>query len=386
METNSAIEKVYFHVDLDAFFASVEQLDHPEYRGKPVIVGGIPGDRRAVVSTASYEARKFGVHSAMPLVKAVQLCPKGIFLRGNYQRYQEKSIEVMEIFQNYSPEVLQMSIDEAFLDLTGTSGIFGSAESTAKRLKKEVLEKTGLTVSVGIASTMYVAKIASGLKKPDGLTIVPDGKEEEFMTSLPLEKLWGCGTKTQEIHAKSENLLVSIFGKGTGSFLYNAVRGNRGMIFGGEAKNHSISSEKTFDFDLTDRTSIDTAIMELCMNVLYRMHREHVRSKTVSLKIRYEDFTTVSVQQSSEYPVSNADDLYERCKSLFAKKWTAGRGIRLLGVACQNVENKSVPVQRSLFASTDEKKAKLEEAIFAMEDKHPELKVRKARLYSKGAK
>jgi DNA polymerase-4 len=122
------------------------------------------------------------------------------------------------------------------------------------------------------------------------------------------------------------------------------------------------------------------------MNVLYRMHKEHVRSKTVALKIRYEDFTTVSVQQTSEFPVSNADDLYERCKTLFAKKWTAGRGIRLLGIACQNVEDKSVPVQRSLFASTDEKKAKLEEAIFAMEDKHPELKIRKARLYSKGAK
>ncbi|MBQ1714690.1 MAG: DNA polymerase IV [Treponema sp.] len=398
MEEDSAIPKVYFHVDLDAFFASVEQLDHPEYRGKPLIVGGIPGDRRAVVSTASYEARKFGVHSAMPIVKAAQLCPHGIFVRGNYQRYQEKSLEVMEIFQNYSPEVIQMSIDEAFLDLTGTSGIFGSAEETAKRLKKEVLEKTGLTVSVGIASTMYVAKIASGLKKPDGLTIVQDGKEEEFMMSLPLEKLWGCGTKTQErlkaaglktikeIHGKSENLLISIFGKGTGSFLYTAVRGNRDLIFGGEAKNHSISSERTFDFDLTDRTSIDTALMELCMNVLYRMHKEHVRSKTVALKIRYEDFTTVSVQQTSEFPVSNADDLYERCKTLFAKKWTAGRGIRLLGIACQNVEDKSVPVQRSLFASADEKKAKVEEAIFAMEDKHPELKIRKARLYSKGAK
>jgi len=398
MEDGIHLPKIYFHVDLDAFFASVEQLDHPEYKGKPVIVGGIPGDRRAVVSTASYEARKYGVHSAMPLVKAEQLCPHAIFVRGNYQRYQHKSHEVMEIFHNYSPDVIQMSIDEAFLDMTGTTGIFGNAEVTARQLKKEVLEKTGLTVSVGIANTMYVAKIASGLKKPDGLTIVQEGCEEEFMMSLPLDKLWGCGSKTQErlkaaglstikdIHGKQENLLVSIFGKGTGSFLYNAVRGNKNMIFGTEAKNHSISSEQTFEFDLTDRNSIDTALMELSMNVLYRMHKEHVRSKTVSIKIRYEDFTTVSVQQTSDYPISNADDLYERCKALFSKKWKAGQGIRLLGVSCQNVEDKSVPVQGSLFASADEKKAKVEEAIFAMEDKHPELKIRKARLYSKGAK
>lgn len=398
MEENKIISKVYFHVDLDAFFASVEQLDHKEYRGKAVIVGGLPGDRRAVVSTASYEARKYGVHSAMPLSKAVQLCPDAIFLRGNYKRYQEKSEEVMSIFPEYSPEVTQISIDEAFLDVSGTERLFGPPLDLARRLKQEVLEKTGLTVSIGIASTMYVAKISSGLKKPDGLTYVPPGKEEDFMLSLPLEKLWGCGSKTLErlrsagfrtttdIHSKSENLLISMFGKSTGAFLYNAVRGNKDLIFGGEAKNHSISSERTFEFDLTDRDSIDTALMELSMNVLYRMHKEHVRSSSVSLKIRYEDFTTVSVQHTSDTAVSNADDLFERCKTLFGKKWEAGRGIRLLGVACQNVEDKSIPVQRGLFSTNDEKKAKVEQAIFAMEDKNPALKIRKARLYSSGAK
>ncbi|MBQ1661644.1 MAG: DNA polymerase IV, partial [Treponema sp.] len=161
------MDKVFAHIDLDAFFASVEQLDHPDYRGKPVIVGGLPGDRRAVVSTASYEARKYGVHSAMPLVTAVKLCPNAVFVRGNYARYSEKSQEVMSVFSNYSPTVIQISVDEAFIDLTGTERLFGNPLGVAKKIKAEVKEKTGLTVSVGLAPTMYLAKIASGLNKPD---------------------------------------------------------------------------------------------------------------------------------------------------------------------------------------------------------------------------
>ena len=188
--------KCYFHVDLDAFFASVEQLDNPELAGKPVIVGGLPTDRRSVVSTCSYEARKFGVHSAMPIAEAKRLCPNAIFIRGNHKRYHEKSEEVMNCFKKYSPTIIQISIDEAFLDLSGTEKLFGNPSTTARNLKQEVKEKTGLTVSVGVASTMYLAKIASGMKKPDGLFVIPRGTEENFMQNLPLEKVWGIGQKT----------------------------------------------------------------------------------------------------------------------------------------------------------------------------------------------
>ncbi|MBO4320117.1 MAG: DNA polymerase IV [Treponema sp.] len=389
------MKKVYLHVDLDAFFASVEQLEHPEYRGKPVIVGGIPGDRRAVVSTASYEARKFGVHSAMPLVKAVALCPDGIFVRGNYHHYQEKSQAVMDIFSEYSPDVIQISVDEAFIDLTGTERLLGKPVDVARNLKNEVKEKTGLTVSVGIASTMYVAKICSGLNKPDGLTYVPEGNETEFMLSLPLEKLWGAGSKTlsrlynaglrstKEIFSKSQALLISLFGDSTGRFLYESVRGNPGLEFGGEAKNHSISAETTYDFDLTERYAIDTALMELSINVSFRMRRENVRSRTVSLKIRYDDFTTVSIQSTQDRFIMSADDLFSRCQALFTKKWENGRGIRLLGVCCENVEDTSNPVQKELFDFGDEKKAKVEEAIYKMGNKNPGLAVTKARLLKK---
>jgi DNA polymerase-4 len=163
----------FIHADLDAFYASVEQLDHSEYRGKPVIVGGLPDDKRSVVSTASYEARKFGVHSAMPIVQACRLCPKGIFLRGDMARYREKSSEVMAVFADFSPDVKQISVDEAFLDIAGTEGLFGPPAELARKLKAAVRDKTGLTVSVGLASNKYVAKIASGMSKPDGAFVVP---------------------------------------------------------------------------------------------------------------------------------------------------------------------------------------------------------------------
>lgn len=387
-------EPIFFHVDLDAFFASVEQQDHPEYRSKPVIVGGIPGDRRAVVSTASYEARKYGIHSAMPLSKAVELCPGGIFLRGNHRRYAEVSHRIMEIFSEFSPSVIRMSIDEAFIDATGTERLFGPPLKTAQKIKQRVREETGLTVSIGIASTMYTAKIASGYRKPDGITVVPQGTEEQFMMSLPLEKIWGIGEKTQErlrkagiftaksLHEKPEKLLAALFGESTGRFLYNAVRGSKEIVFGEEAKNRSISAERTYSFDLTDRYDIETAFMELSEQVIWRMHKENARARTVVLKIRYDDFKTVTVQESSDIPVTNTDGLFERCKLLFSKKYESRRGIRLLGVGVSNIEDADAPVQAELFEDASAKKARLEKAIFDMERKNENLKIRKARLLS----
>ncbi|MFC2280755.1 MAG: DNA polymerase IV, partial [Treponema socranskii subsp. buccale] len=229
--------KRFLHVDIDAFFASVEQLDNPALRGKPVIVGGLPGERRAVVSTASYEARVYGVHSAMPVAEAYRLCPSGIYLHGRHERYHEVSARIMDIFREYSPDVEQISIDEAFIDLTGTELLFGDPEQTALRLKKEVRDTTGLTVSVGLASTKYIAKLASEMSKPDGFFEVKPGDEERFMLSLPLKKIWGIGHKTlsrinqagiftaRDLREKSEELLCVLFGKAAGNFLYNVVRG-----------------------------------------------------------------------------------------------------------------------------------------------------------------
>lgn len=385
------MQPVFLHVDLDAFFASVEQLDHPEWKGMPVIVGGKPGDRRSVVSTASYEARKYGVHSAMPISQAVRLCPNGIYVRGRMERYHEKSQEVMSIFHNYSPDVRQMSVDEAFVDLTGTERLFGSPMDTAERIKKEVLEKTGLTVSVGIASTKYLAKIASSLQKPDGLYVVPAGKEEEFMLNLPLEKVWGIGKKsllrlydaglktTREIHRHSLSFLRGIMGQAGGTFLYNCVRGLENDTFA-PAKTHSVSAENTYLYDLTDRYAIDTALLELCYTVMFRLLREKIRSRSLGIKIRYDDFTTVSVQETSDRDFSSVDDMYERAKKLFYKKYEAGRGIRLLGVAAQNTEDASAPRQNDLFDFGESKKRKVEEAILKQLEKNPKIRITKARM------
>lgn len=382
----------FLHVDLDAFFASVEQLDYPELKGKPVIVGGKPTDRRGVVSTCSYEARKFGVHSAMPTAKAYQLCPHGIFLRGRMERYHEKSSEVMSIFSSFSPDVQQMSIDEAFLDISGTERLFGPPQDVAKKLKQTVLEQTGLTVSVGVASNKYIAKIASGLSKPDGLHIVPFGQEESFMLSLPLSKVWGVGTKTQEklknagflsvkdVHKSSLQLLVSIFGQCTGNFLYSAVRGKEAQDFSAAPKSRSISSERTFSYDLVDIYPIETALMELSYEVMFRLLSENLRSKTVHVKIRYEDFTTVSVQETTSRIISSADDLYNRVLLLFRKKYETGKGIRLLGVGTQNLEDGNVPSQGDLFDFQDKKTRMVEKTIFEIQQKNPKSKVKKARL------
>jgi DNA polymerase-4 len=388
----------FIHADLDAFYASVEQLDHPEYRGKPVIVGGLPGDRRSVVSTASYEARKFGVHSAMPIVQAVKLCPGGIYLRGNMNRYREKSEEIMAIFRDSSPMVQQLSIDEAFLDITGTEKLFGPFEETAKKLKERVRGDTGLTVSVGLASNKYVAKIASGMSKPDGLFIIPPGEEEKFMLSLPVGKIWGAGNKTQElfrkhgfktcedIHGLSLNVLVSIFGKAFGKFLYLAVRGEAVETFDEEQGSHSMSNERTFEYDLYDEFAIETALFDICQGLIWRLLSARWQSRTVAIKIRYEDFSTEGARETVPNPVRTIDDLYERVLALFRKKYQPGRGVRLIGAGLMNLEAESGGGQQELFGpdapgGEGEKERRLEETIFKINKKFPQAALHRGRTH-----
>ncbi|MDR1970299.1 MAG: DNA polymerase IV [Treponema sp.] len=380
---------MYIHADLDAFYASVEQLDHPEYAGKPVIVGGLPGDRRSVVSTASYEARKFGVHSAMPLVQALKRCPQGIYLRGRMERYREMSERIMGIFGDFSPEVRQLSVDEAFLDISGTEKLFGPPEALAKKLKAAVREKTGLTVSVGIASNRYIAKIASGMSKPDGLFLIPPGGEEAFMRSLPVGKIWGAGEKTQEIFRKhglktgedlyrlSPGTLSAMFGKSFGNFLYRAVRGEGAESFDSERGEGSMSAERTFPYDLYDRFAIESALLDICESLIWRLLGEGRQARTVQVKIRYKDFSSVLARESSPNPVVSLNDLYARALALFRKKYQDGRGLRLLGAGLMNLEEG--PRQKELFGAQDEKERNLEKAILEINRKFPSAALRRSR-------
>ncbi|MDR1211628.1 MAG: DNA polymerase IV [Spirochaetaceae bacterium] len=385
----------FIHADLDAFYASVEQLDHPEYRGKPVIVGGLPGDRRSVVSTASYEARVFGVHSAMPIAEAVRLCPQGIFLRGTMARYREKSGEIMALFNNFSPEVQQLSIDEAFLDITGTEGLFGPPDVLAERLKEQVRKESGLTVSVGLASNKYVAKIASGLSKPDGKTVIPPGGEEAFMLSLPVSKIWGAGPKTQELFVSyglktcadvrglSEETLASIFGNAFGLFLFRAVRGDAAAAFDEERGTHSMSAERTFDFEIYDTFAIETALFDICQTLMWRLLDCRWQSRTVMVKIRYGDFSTESGRETFETPVRTLNELYDRLLSLFHRKYRKGRGVRLLGAGLMNLETKTA-YQTGLFdgglKGPDNRERRLEETILEINKKFPGAALKRGRL------
>ena len=379
------------HADLDAFYASVEQLDNSEYRGKPVIVGGLPGDRRSVVSAASYEARKFGVHSAMPVVKAFKLCPGGIFLRGRMDRYHEKSNEIMEIFSEFSPDVQQLSIDEAFLELTGTERLFGPVSDTAEKLKKKVFSQTGLTVSIGLASNKYVAKIASGMSKPDGLFIIKPGEEEKFMRSLPVEKIWGAGEKTREIFKKynlktcddifrlSEKTLKSMFGNALGIFLHKAVRGEAAENFEKERGSQSMSAERTFAYDLFDMFAIETALFNICETLIFRLLSDGVQSATISLKIRYGDFSTENVQETFQEPVLTLNDFYKHVLNLFHKKYQKGRGIRLIGAGLTNLKHGGPARQGDLFDKKKEKERRLEESILKINEKFPKAVLRRSR-------
>ncbi|MCL2190456.1 MAG: DNA polymerase IV [Treponema sp.] len=381
----------FIHADIDAFYASVEQLDRPECRGKPVIVGGLPGDRRSVVSAASYEARRFGVRSAMPVAQAARLCPDGIFLRGNMGRYREKSDEIMAIFGGFSPEVRQISIDEAFIDVTGTEGLFGPPEAVARSVKRRVAGEAGLTVSVGVSSNRYLAKIASGMSKPDGLCVIPPGGEEAFMRALPAEKIWGTGDATHGLFRKhgirtgddlfrlSPGALASLFGKAKGRFLYRAVRGE-GAAFEEERETRSISTERTFAFDLHDEFAMESVLFDLCQSLLWRLLEGKWQSRTVSVKIRYGDFSTEGARESRSGHVATLNDLYDRLLGLFRKKYRRGRGVRLLGAGLMNLED-GAERQGELFGGAEERDRRLEEAILDINKKFPGAALRRGRSW-----
>ena len=384
-------ERRFLHIDMDAFFASVEQHDHPEWKGKPVIIGGLPSERRSVVSTASYEARKYGVHSAMPAAEAYRLCPQGIFTPVRMERYAEVSAAVMELIAEFSPDVRRLSIDEACLDITGTEGLFGPPEQLMRTIKAKIGERTGLTASIGIASTRYLAKMASEINKPDGFYSIPSGGEQDFMLSMPLEKIWGIGKKTRarlnaagihsakDIYDQPQNVLSLMFGAAMGAFLFNTVRGKETERQ--SPPSHSLSAETTYAYDLEDRYAAETALMELCQTVMFRLLEKKLCSRTVTVKIRYEDFTTFSVSATEESVITSADDLFTRAKAAFERKYDSKKGIRLLGVAAEHVMDAAkAGRQEVLFDFGEKRKQAVEEAILKLQSKHPDIKIKKARL------
>ncbi len=382
---------VVFHADLDAFFASVEQSDRPALRGKPVIVGARPG-RRGVVSACSYEARAFGVRSALPISQAVRLCPQGVFLPVRMERYIEVSNRIMKVLEDAAPEFSQISIDEAFMDFSGTARLLGEPGEIAARLKRRISEDFGLTISVGIAPNRYLAKMASQYRKPDGLFRVMPGEEESFLDRHTPAALWGVGKKTAErlaelnlatvasIRSLSAGMLSTLFGRAGGSFLYHAVRGLDPGIFSAETKSRSLSSETTFESDRRDSAGLKKVLLRLAHEVMFRLLDEGLRSKTVVLKIRLDNFETVQAQTTRRQWVLSAEELYATAVSLLEKKWNGKTPIRLLGLGLSNVTSGRAHTQGELFEDGENRKQKLETAVLNLRRKYDRINLTKARL------
>ncbi len=334
------------HLDMDAFFASVEQHDHPELRGKPVIVGGSAA-RRGVVSTCSYEARAFGVHSAMATARAEKLCPQGIFLPCNMDRYKEVSEEIRAIFYRCTELVEPLSIDEAFLDVTVNSRHCRSATRLARELQREIFDRTGLTASAGVSYNKFLAKIASGMHKPAGLTVITPEEATAFLEALPIDKFYGIGrvtaTKLKRMNIRTGRdlkqlelpLLISLFGK-SGAFYYHIVRGvdERPVEPDGERK--SVGRETTFANDLSDWRLIKPHLHHLSRDVARTLQRQKLAGKTVSVKVRYENFQTATRSASFHAPLDEAGAIETIAWQLLHKTELPKRKIRLLGVTVSN--------------------------------------------------
>ncbi|MBW2574649.1 MAG: DNA polymerase IV [Deltaproteobacteria bacterium] len=350
--------KHIIHLDMDAFYPSVEVLDNPSLKGKPVIVGG--GKERGVVSSASYEARKFGIHSAQPIAKAKRLCPGGIYLPVRMSRYQEISKQIFEIYHHFTPLVEPLSIDEAFLDVTGSIRLFGQSENIAKKIKQIILIETGLTVSAGVASSKFVAKIASDIDKPDGLTVVPPNGVRGFLDPLPIKKMWGVGKVTQlalsllNIHTFRDlrktpvKVLEKKFGKhGVRIHLLAMGVDERDVIPEHDVK--SIGHEQTFLQDIILLDAAQKELLTLADKVARRMRHKSLTGKTITLKVKYFDFVQITRSTTLPKSINDGLEIYSTACRLLEKTEVTKKPIRLLGISLSQLSFLGTGIQLSLF-------------------------------------
>lgn len=368
------MKSIILHVDMDAFFASIEQRDNPLYRDKPLIVGSDPkeGKGRGVVSACSYEARKFGIHSAMPISQAYHRCPNAVFLRPRMEKYQEVSHSIRDIFYRFTPLVEPISIDEAFLDITGSLRLFGSPKQIALSLKEEIRNKENLSASVGIAANKFLAKMASAHCKPDGLLIIEEKEAKNFLHPLPISKLWGVGIKTEQkltslgietigqLALLKEQYLESLFGK-AGSHLWRLSQGIDDREVEPIHGIKSISHDVTFEEDSDDVETIYKLLLSLSQNVSRRARQNNMRGYTVTLKLRYSDFHTINRSQSKVEPLDTADEIFYIVKDIIGKINLAGKKIRLIGISLSNLVSTECE-QISMFKNSKEKRQKLSQA------------------------
>ncbi len=380
--------RTIIHLDLDAFFVAVERLDNPALIGRPVIVGGRP-EVRGVVSSASYEARAFGVRSAMPTAQALRCCPSAVLLPGHRVRYVEMSRRVMALLADYTPLLEQISIDEAFLDVTGTEAHYGPPAQLAVAIQARIERELGLSASLGVASNKLVAKIASDYRKPHGITIVPAGGEAAFLAPLPIRMLWGVGRVTARDLARlgvqtigdlarlPVETLRAHFGS-QGEALWHAARGEDDSPVIPEHEARSLSREETFARDISDAVALRRELLRLSDAVAARLRRHNLQARTVTLKLRYGDFTTITRQATLAEPADSGPALYARALALFEAAWERGRPVRLVGVGAANLVRPAR--QLRLFEQENLRQAQLDAALDRIRARYGEDAIRRASL------
>jgi DNA polymerase-4 len=362
------------HIDMDAFYASVEVKDHPDLLDKPVLVGGSP-DQRGVVAACSYKAREFGIHSAMPMSQALRLCPDAIVLPVRMSRYVELSKQIHQIFHNYTPDVEPISIDEAFLDVTGCIKLFGSAETIGRKIKSEIKEQTDLTASVGVAPNKFLAKLASDLDKPDGFVIITKENKQQVLDPLPVSKIWGIGKVTnkelqkhgiqtiQQLRTAPKYQLSMIF-KNQAEDLLKLAQGidNRKVETHTEAK--SISAEETFSTDIKQKEQLLSILQNQIEEVSQRLRSEKLECRTITIKFRYGDFRTITRSYTLDRPTNTTQMLLQEAQNLF-NQWhkKSGGALRLLGFGTSGLSPEGVG-QKLLFSDPQEEKQKKIDQVY----------------------
>jgi len=378
-EVNEQKHRHIIHLDMDAFFAAVEQRDRPELRGRSVLVGGSP-DGRGVVSTASYEARPFGCHSAMPMARAIRLCPDAVVVRPRMDHYLEASRQVFAVLEQFSPLVEPISIDEGFLDVTGSTRLLGSPDTIAADLKRRVRAATDLTASVGVGPNKFIAKLASDSQKPDGLVVVTQDGVRDFLEPLPIARLWGVGKASLP---KLEKLGIRTFGDALylskddwrrafgqqGSRFHELVRGrdDRPVVSDREAK--SISHEVTFSIDVTDHDHLRAVVLDQTDHVARRLRRHGLAARTITLKIRSADFTTITRSATVRDPTDETDVLW-RLASKLVGAWERSHPppVRLIGVGASQLSS-SGSEQLTLFDEAEGRNRSLDQAVDTIRDR-----------------
>ena len=387
--------RTIIHVDMDAFFSSIEQRDNPALIGKCVVVGG-SGDslKRGVVSTASYEARVFGVHSALPLRTARKLCPHAIFLPVDMEKYHRVSMEIMSILSGFTDQIEQVSVDEAFLDVSNCRLLFGTGPFIARRIKRRIKQKLSLTASVGVAPNKFLAKLASDLKKPDGLVVITDKNIKKVVNDLPVTRLWGVGKKTQavlkglacetigQLAEMPVDMLKGALGK-HGEDLKELANGrdDRPVITYEDAK--SIGNETTFQEDIGDVDALKDVLMELAEQVARRLRKEGVAGRTITLKLRYSDFKTITRSHTINEATNLEIQIYKTAEGLLSKPDLSGKKVRLLGVSASNLSGGPEQRQLSLFDSENTKLTAVSSAMDKIKDRFGEDIITHGRLADK---